>query len=418
MAADVAAGLTVGVVALPLAMAFAIASGLKPEQGLAAAIVGGFLISALGGSSVQIGGPAGAFIVIVAGIVAQHGTAGLWTATLMAGVLMLLMGVAGLGAWVRRIPGSIVAGFTNGIAVLIMVSQLKDLLGLHPVHWPAEFPAQLQQLWQQWPQASLTALAMGLTTFLGMVLWTRLWQDRLLPRALVEGRAGRTAARVPGAIVALVSTSLITAALGLQVDTLGSRFGGIPSALPTPSWPFLPLALWPSVMLPALTLAALGAIESLLCARVADGLLENQAPHEPNQELMAQGLANAVVPMFAGMPVTGTIARTVTNVRSGGRTPLAGMAHAATLMVIMLVAAPWCLHVPLPALAGILLFVAWNMGEWRDFVKVWRHAPLERWLMGGTFALTVVTDLAVALTVSLMVAGAPQWWAARRRAGD
>ena len=416
--ADLAAGITVGIVALPLAMAFAIASGLKPEQGLVAAVIGGFLISALGGSSVQIGGPAGAFIVLVAAIVADHGVAGLLTATFMAGAMMVLIGLLGLGAWVRRIPGPVVAGFTNGIAVLIMLSQLKDLMGLNVASWPADFVAQMQALAVHAAGWSGPALALGGLTFAGMLLWNRLWQDQaLLPRALVAGRAGCTAARVPGAIVALVSTAAATALFEWPVHTLGSRFGSIPSFLPTPSWALLPVQQWPSLMGPAATLALLGAIESLLCARVADGFMPDAPAHDPNQELMAHGLANGAVVFFAGMPVTGTIARTVTNVRSGGRTPLAGMVHAATLLSIMMVAAPWCLLVPLPALAGVLLFVAWNMGEWRDFARVWAHHPWERWMMLLTFALTVVTDLGVALGTGIGLAVLRAWWAARASAG-
>ncbi len=412
---DIGAGITVGIVALPLAMAFAIASGLKPEQGLVAAVVGGFMIAALGGSSVQIGGPAGAFIVLVAGIVAEHGVPGLWTATLLSGVLMVMMGLLGLGTWVRRIPGSVVAGFTNGIAVLIMLSQLKDLLELQVSHWPADFMLQMQTLVAHAAQWSGPALAVGSLTFAGMLLWNRLWQDRsVLPKALVEGRAGRTASRVPGAIVALVTTAAATAWFDWPVETLGSRFGSIPQTLPAPIWPLLPVAEWPGLLGPAATLALLGAIESLLCARVADGLMPKAPPHEPSQELMAQGMANCAVTFFGGMPVTGTIARTVTNVRSGGRTPVAGMVHAATLLGIMMLAAPWCLLIPLPALAGVLLFVAWNMGEWRDFIKVWAHHPWERAMMLLTFGLTVVTDLGVALAVGIGLALARSWLARRQ----
>lgn len=414
---DLAAGVTVGIVALPLAMAFAIASGLKPEQGLIAAVVGGFVISALGGSSVQIGGPAGAFIVVVSAIVAEHGVPGLWTATLLSGVLMVFMGLLGLGRWVRRIPASVVAGFTNGIAVLIILSQVKDLLGLQGVAWPADFIHQLQTLAAHAGQWSGPSVILGCITFVGMLVWQGLWQDRhLLPQALVAGRAARTVSRIPGAIVALVSTAAATAWWDWPVQTLGTRFGSIPSFLPTPIWPLLPAVQWPSLLGPAATLALLGAIESLLCARVADALIPQVQAHDPNQELMAQGLANAAVPFFAGMPVTGTIARTVTNVRSGGRTPWAGIAHAVTVLAIMVVAAPWCLLVPLPALAGVLLFVAWNMGEWRDFVRVWAHHPWDRVMMLLTFTLTVVVDLGAALLLGIGLA-VLRAWAARRPGG-
>ena len=409
--ADIGAGMAVGVVALPLAMAFAIASGLKPEQGLAAAIIGGLLISALGGSSVQIGGPAGAFIVVVYGIVAAHGVAGLMMATLMAGALMTVLGLLKCGAWIRLFPPSLIMGFTNGIAVLIAVSQLKDLLGLELPKMPAYFLPQISTLWAALPQAHAASWLMGAITFAGMLLWSRLWADQgLLPQTLVEGRTARTVARIPGAIVALLTTSVATALWHLPVQTVGTRFGGIPQGLPWPSGIHLGETHLSALILPALTLAALGAIESLLCARVADALID-KAPHDSDQELMAQGIANMVVPWFGAMPVTGTIARTVTNVRSGAQTPMAGVVHAATLLLIVLVAGPWCLHIPLPALAGILLFVAWNMGEWHAFTRLYRQQPFQRLLMFTTFALTVLLDLTVALSVGLILA-----WLGHKRA--
>ena len=404
--ADLGAGLTVGIVALPLAMAFAIASGLKPEAGLWTAIIAGALISLLGGSSVQIGGPAGAFIVIVYGIVERYGLANLLIATICAGVLMFLMGLLRLGTLVRYVPISIVIGFTNGIAVLIALSQFKDLLGLPVDKMPADFFAQLRVLGENLDSFNPHALALGAVSLLGLFVWPHLWGERSPLKALdFPGmrRATRVSSRMPGAMVALVTLTLVSWYFSLPVETIGTRFGGIPRGLP-------PLALpdfsWSTVKLlvtPTLTIALLGAIESLLCARVADQL----APlprHDPNQELMAQGIANFVTPFFGGMPATGTIARTVTNVRSGGTSPVAGLVHALTLAAIVLLAAPLALHVPLAVLAGILLFVAWNMGEWREFAHLGRYSTHYRLLMLGTFFLTVVFDLTVALQVGLVLA--------------
>ncbi|MFZ2987687.1 SulP family inorganic anion transporter [Ideonella sp.] len=389
--ADVGAGVTVGIVALPLAMAFAIASGVKPEAGLFTAIIAGFLISALGGSNVQIGGPAGAFIVIVYGIVERYGLANLLIATSLAGVLLFALGWLRLGALVRYIPVSIVIGFTNGIAVLIGLSQVKDLLGLPIAKLPADFFSQLSVLGQHLGQTNGWALALGLGCLAVVVLWPR-W----LPRT-----------RVPGTIVALVGATVLVSLFSLPVETIGSRFGGIPQGLPAFAWPALSWVSAKQLVIPTLTIALLGAIESLLCARVADNMADAQAPfprHDPNQELMAQGLANFITPFFGGIPATGTIARTVTNVRAGARTPVAGMVHAATLLLVILVGAKLAEHVPLAALAGILLFVAWNMGEWREFARL-RHFLLPyRTVLLGTFVLTVVFDLTVAVELGLIAA--------------
>ena len=403
--ADVSAGVTVGIVALPLAMAFAIASGLKPEQGIFTAIVAGFLISALGGSNVQIGGPAGAFIVIVYGIVERYGLTNLLISTALAGVLLFAFGMFKLGALVRYIPVTIIIGFTNGIAVLVALSQLKDLFGLHAPKMPADFFAQIETLVRHADSFNPWALLVGLGC-LALVVW---WPKGMTAPQLVDGpltprqHARRLAARVPGTIVALVLATLATLAFQLPLDTIGSRFGGIPQGLPQLA---LPPFSWESakqLLIPTLTIALLGAIESLLCARVADNLA-HLPRHDPNQELMAQGIANMVTPLFGGIPATGTIARTVTNVRSGARSPVAGIVHAATLLAIVLVAAPLAEHVPLAALAGILLFVAWNMGEWREFARL-RHFSLPyRTVLVGTFLLTVVFDLTVAVEVGLILA--------------
>ena len=419
---DAGSGLTVGIVALPLAMAFAIASGLKPEAGIWTAIIAGALISALGGSAVQIGGPAGAFIVIVYGIVERYGVANLLISTACAGVLLFLLGLFKLGTLVRYVPVSIVVGFTNGIAVLIVLSQLKDLLGLSVPKMPADFFSQLGAIGSHLGSFNPYALALGLACLVGLLVWPRLFNaatdsaersaTSLMPRLFkmiqaVEGMqlggVMRMASRMPGPIVALVTLTALAYGLQLPVDTIGSRFGGIPRALPGFA---LPDFSWDTVRLllaPSLTLALLGAVESLLCARVADQLT-GLPRHDPNQELMAQGIANFVVPFFGGMPATGTIARTVTNVRSGATSPVSGLVHALTLVVVVLAAAPLAVHVPLPVLAGLLLYVAWNMGEWREFALLRQASSHYRLIMLGTFFLTVVFDLTVALQVGMMLA--------------
>jgi SulP family sulfate permease len=401
---DAGAGLTVGIVALPLAMAFAIASGVKPESGLFTAIIAGFLISALGGSNVQIGGPAGAFIVIVYGIVERHGLANLLISTVLAGGILFAMGLFRLGVLVRFIPVSIVIGFTNGIAVLIALSQLKDLLGLSPARMPADFVGQLQTLGAHLHQFNPVALGLGLVTLLGLFLWPRLFASEGAVASALQGtRPVRLLARLPGPIVALLSLGALTAWLDLPVATIGSKFGGIPQSLPSLVWPAFTWEGVRQLFIPTLTIAMLGAIESLLCARVADNL-SNLPRHDPNQELMAQGVANVVVPFFGGIPATGTIARTVTNVRAGASTPVAGMVHALALLFIVLVAAPLAVHVPLPVLSGVLLFVAWNMGEWREFARLGHYHYTYRTILVGTFLLTVVFDLTVAVEVGLVLA--------------
>nr|WP_315226826.1 SulP family inorganic anion transporter [uncultured Albidiferax sp.] len=403
---DVGSGLTVGIVALPLAMAFAIASGLKPEAGLWTAIIAGFLISALGGTTAQIGGPAGAFIVIVYGIVERYGVANLLISTACAGVLLFALGLFKLGTLVRYVPVSIVIGFTNGIAVLIALSQVKDLLGLEIAKMPGDFFSQLKTLAAHIHTLNLYALALGTVCVLGLFVWPKVFVPGSPLIRLLEGRSVRTFARVPGPIVALVTLSLLAWALGLPVETLGTKFGSIPSGLPVFE---LPEFTWDTVRLlvtPTLTIALLGAVESLLCARVADQLASDphHLKHDPNQELMAQGVANFTVAFFGGMPATGTIARTVTNIRSGATSPIAGIVHALVLAAVVLVAAPLALYIPLAVLAGILLFVAWNMGEWHEFVRLKQFSNHYRMLLLGTFFLTVVFDLTVAVEVGMLLA--------------
>ena len=394
---DVAAGLTVGVVALPLAMAFAIASGLKPEAGIFTAIIAGFLISLLGGSRVQIGGPAGAFIVIVYGIVERYGVGNLIIATALSGVLLFLMGLLKLGTLVRFIPVAVIIGFTNGIAVLIGLSQVKDFLGLDIPKMPGDFFGILGALWGHLHTFNPWALSLAVASLLIVVGWQR-WMPALGPRLPFTGKLSV----VPGSIVALILATTVVGVFQLPVETIGSRFGGIPAALPAFT---LPDFSWESarfLLMPIVTLALLGAIESLLCARVADGMIGDR--HDPNQELMAQGIANFVTPFFGGMPATGTIARTVTNVKSGASSPIAGIVHAAALLLVILVAAPLAASIPLATLAAILMFVAWNMGEWREFARLGSYRMPYRVTLVAVFLLTVIFDLTVAVEFGILAA--------------
>ncbi len=400
LGSDIAAGFTVGVVALPLAMAFAIASGLKPEAGLFTAIIAGFIISALGGSKVQIGGPAGAFIVIVYGILERYGLANLILATAASGVLLFVMGLLKLGNLIRFIPVAVIIGFTNGIAVLIMLSQVKDFLGLQVNNMPADFFGILRTLHEALPTLQAPALALACGSLALIVVWQRLF-------SAPQGHAPLKGLRrilqvVPGSIVALIAATFIASLLQLPVETIGSKFGGIPFELPSFVWPEFSLANLQHLSMPIFTLTLLGAIESLLCARIADGLIGDK--HNPNQELMAQGVANFVTPFFGGMPATGTIARTVTNIKSGGRSPIAGMVHALVLLAVVWVAAPLANHVPLPALAAILMFVAWNMGEWHAFKDLKQFRMPYRITLLAVFLLTIVVDLTVAIEFGLFAA--------------
>ena len=410
---DVTAGITVGVVALPLSMAFAIASGLKPEAGIFTAIIAGFIISALGGSRVQIGGPAGAFIVIVYGMVERFGVANLIIATAMSGVLLFAMGVFKLGSLIRFIPISVVIGFTNGIAVLVGLSQIKDFLGLKVGNMPADFFGIIRTIYNNlfsWsPQTllvSLGSLAIIVLWQFGLTKWLKkpgqISQSSSELHGKLNNKLTSVAVILPGAIVALVLATLVVSLLGLQVETIGSKFGGIPATLPAFVWPDFSWQSARFLLIPTLTLALLGAIESLLCARVADGLIGGR--HNPNQELMAQGIANFVTPFFGGMPATGTIARTMTNIKSGAASPVAGMVHSLVLLIIVLIAAPLANHVPLATLSAVLMFVAWNMGEWREFLQLRQLRKSYGGTMLAVFLLTVIFDLTVAVEVGLISA--------------
>jgi SulP family sulfate permease len=394
---DVGAGLTVGVVALPLAMAFAIASGLKPEAGLFTAIIAGLLISVLGGSRVQIGGPAGAFIVIVYGILDRYGLANLIIATALSGVMLFVMGLMRLGTLIRFIPVAVVIGFTNGIAVLIMVSQIKDFLGLSVTSMPADFFGIVRTLVAQSDTLNPQALLLALGSLALIVIW-----QKGLPALARQWAWLSTLTIIPGSIVGLIAASVACQLLGLHVETIGSRFGSIPSSLPALVWPDFSWATAQHLLMPASTLAMLGAIESLLCARIADQMIGDR--HDANQELMAQGIANFVTPFFGGMPATGTIARTVTNVKNGASSPVAGIVHALTLLAVILVAAPLANSIPLAALSAILMFVAWNMGEWHAFVDLKQFRLPYRATLLSVFILTVVVDLTVAVEVGLIAA--------------
>ena len=400
LGADVAAGITLGVVALPLAMAFAIASGLKPEAGLFTAIIAGFIISALGGSKVQIGGPAGAFIVIVYGILERYGLPNLILATAASGVLLFIMGLLKLGSLIRFIPVAVVIGFTNGIAVLIMLSQAKDFLGLKVNNMPADFLGILRTLNEALPTFQAPAFALACGSLALIVGWQRVFAAKA-GQAPTKGLQ-RMLQVVPGSIVALIAATLFALAMHLPIETIGSKFGGIPSELPSFVWPEFSLANLQHLSMPIITLTLLGAIESLLCARIADGLIGDR--HNPNQELMAQGVANFVTPFFGGMPATGTIARTVTNVKSGGRSPVAGIVHALVLLGVVWVAAPLANHVPLATLAAILMFVAWNMGEWHAFTDLKQFRAPYRISLLAVFLLTVMVDLTVAVQFGIFAA--------------
>jgi SulP family sulfate permease len=384
LAADVTAGVIVGIVALPLAIAFAIASGVAPERGLYTAIVAGFLISALGGSRVQIGGPTGAFIVIVYGIVQQYGYGGLAIATIMAGVMLIVLGVARLGTAIKFIPYPVITGFTSAIALIIFSSQVKDFLGLRMGDVPADFVDK----WGAFAAAIETINPMALllsTTALGIILF---W-PKVTPR-------------IPGAFVALIVTTAMVQLLDLRVETIGSRFGAIPSGLPPPSIPDLNPAQIVGLVGPAFTIALLAAIESLLSAVVADGMIGGR--HRSNMELVAQGIANIASPLFGGIPATGAIARTATNVKNGGRTPVAGIVHALTLLLITLFFARWAALIPMAALAAILVVVAYHMSEWRTFRTELRSPKSDVAVLLTTFILTVLVDLTVAIEVGIVLA--------------
>jgi SulP family sulfate permease len=384
LAADLTAGVVVGIVALPLAIAFAIASGVTPERGLYTAVIAGFLISALGGSRVQIGGPTGAFVVIVYGIVQRHGVDGLLVATLMAGVILIALGLARLGTAIKFIPFPVVTGFTAAIGAIIAVQQLRDAFGLRLDHAPAEFIERIEVYLRHADTVNPYAVALTVITLLIVLLWPRLSH------------------RIPSPFVALITGTALAQVLHWPVETIGSRFGEISAALPRPSLPPMSLALIRELAGPAFAIAALGAIESLLSAVVADGMIGGR--HRSNMELVAQGVANVASPLFGGMPATGAIARTATNIKSGGRTPVAGMVHALVLLLITLFFGRWAALIPLAVLAAIVLVVAWRLSEWKVFVNELGAPWSDAAVMLTTFILTIVVDLSVAIGVGMVLA--------------
>src|SRR6266481_3413658 len=381
---DLAAGVTVGLVALPLAMAFAISSGTAPQAGLYCAIVTGFVISAFGGSKTQIGGPTGAFVVVVAGIIAKHGLDGLFVCTMMAGVLLVLLGVTGMGSAVKYFPRPVIVGFTNGIAILIASTQIKDFFGLRLDQVPGDFFHRMKALAGAFGTLNWEATLLALISLAVMIV------------------CQKYARRVPGAILVCFGATAAVALIHLAVETIGTRFGGIPKGLPHFAIPQFSYDTARQLLSPALTVAMLGAIESLMSAVVSDKMSHDK--HNPNVELIAQGFANLLAPLAGGLPATGAIARTATNVRAGAKTPVAGMIHALTLLAIILFAAPLVKDVPLAALAAILMVVAYNMGEWQEIPEILKlsTADIAVWLL--TMTLTVVTDLTFAVEVGMVLA--------------
>ena len=382
--ADAGAGVIVGIVALPLAIAFAIASGLTPERGLYTAVVAGLIISVLGGSRVQIGGPTGAFVVIVYGIVQQYGVAGLTVATMMAGVILMVLGFAKLGGAIKFIPHPVTTGFTAGIAVTIASGEVRNALGLRLTSFPAEFVERMAIYAETIGQTSVAAVGVCAATLVLLVFWPRVSR------------------RIPAPFVALIVTTIAARLLELPVETIGDRFGAISAGLPVPVWPAISFADARALVGPAFAIAALGAIESLLSAVVADGMIGGR--HRSNMELVAQGAANIVSPLFGGMPATGAIARTATNVKSGGRTPVAGIVHAVTLLLITLFLGRLASLIPFATLAGILLVVCWHMGDWPVFRAQLKAPKSDVAVMLTTFALTVFVDLTVAIAVGMVLA--------------
>ena len=382
---DLIAGLIVGVVALPLAIAFGIASGVAPEQGLITAVIAGFLISLLGGSRVQIGGPTGAFIVIVYGIVEQFGVPGLIVATIMAGFMLVAMGVLQLGSIIKFMPHPIVVGFTSGIAVVIFSSQIKDFFGLEVSEaTPADFIAKWRFYLVHFKSINIYAAGLGLFTVFTIMLWPKIEK------------------RIPGTLIALVTTTIVTTIFDLPVETIGSRFGEIKATIPVPSIPSVSFDTLRLLLAPAFTIAILGAIESLLSAMVADGATGGR--HRSNTELIGQGIANIITPLFGGIPATGAIARTMTNIRNGGQTPVAGLIHAVVLLLILLFFGKLAKLIPMSTLAGILVMVSYNMSEWRSFKALFRNTRSDISVLLVTFFLTVVIDLTVAIQFGLLLA--------------
>ena len=381
---DLVGGVVVGIVALPLAIAFAIASGVKPEQGLYTAVLAGFVAALLGGSRVQITGPTGAFIVIIYGIVKQYGYDGLAVATFIAGFLLIAMGLAQMGALLRFIPYPVTIGFTSGIALIIFSAQIPDLLGMRIDHVPPEFVLKWRVYAEHWHSINFPAFAVGAVSLAVVFFWPHVTH------------------KIPGSLIAILLATAIVSVFHLPVETIGSRFGEVPNLLPAPRLPNLSWSLITKMFSPAITIALLGAIESLLSAVVADGMLGTR--HRSNLELIAQGAANVVSPLFGGIPATGAIARTATNIKNGGRSPVSAIVHSVTLLLIMFFFGKWASLIPMPALAAVLIYVAYNMSEWQTFVQTLRSPKSDIALLITTFLLTVLIDLTVAIEVGVVLA--------------
>jgi len=381
---DLSAGVIVGIVALPLSIAFAIASGVKPEQGLYTAIVAGIVISILSGSRVQIGGPTGAFIVMLYGIVQKYGYDGLAVAGIMAGILLVIMGIAGLGSVIKFIPYPVTVGFTTGIALIIFTTQIKDFLGLQIDKVPAEFINKIIAYSQNILTVNPYALLIGGVSIVIMILWKKV------------------SLKIPGSLIAIIVYTLIVLIFKLPVDTIGSKFGSVPNMLPLPKFPHIDFKVLPELFQPALSIALLAGIESLLSAVVADGMTGGK--HRSNMELIAQGAGNIVSPLFCGIPATGAIARTATNIKNGGTTPIAGIIHCVTLLLIMLFFGKLAALIPMPALSAILIMVAYNMSEIHIFVKIFKSTKSDVIVLLVTFLLTVILDLTVAIQVGVVLA--------------
>ena len=382
---DVIAGIIVGIVALPLAIAFAIASGVSPEKGIFTAIIAGFVISALGGSKVQIGGPTGAFIVIVYGIVQQFGVNGLVIATFIAGILLVIMGFAKFGSVIKFIPHPLIVGFTTGIAVIIFSSQMKDFLGLKMGNVPADFVNKWIAYYHNIFSLNIPALIIGSLTIALIIFWPKVTH------------------KVPGSIIAILLSTIVVYYFKIPVETIGSRFGAVPTSLPSPVIPAISWAVFKQLIKPAFTIALLGGIESLLSAVVADGMIGGN--HRSNTELIAQGFANICSSVFGGIPATGAIARTATNIKNGGRTPVAGIVHAMVLFFILLFVGKWAALIPMATLGGILIIVAYNMSEWKSFISIMKISKNDAAVLITTFLLTVLIDLTVAIEIGIILAG-------------
>jgi len=381
--ADLSAGVIVGIVALPLAIAFAIASGVKPEQGLYTSIIAGLIVSLLGGSRVQIAGPTGAFIVIIYGIVQKYGMDGLMIAAFMAGVILILMGVARLGTLLKFIPYPLIVGFTSGVAVIIFTSQIKDIFGLQIAELPADFVSKWIVYFQNFSAVNYNAMFVGGLSLFILLLWPKISH------------------KIPAPLVVIIFVTVIVQIFDIKVDTIQSRFGAVPITLPAPQLPHITWEKITGVFSPAITIALLGAIESLLSAVVADGMIRSR--HRSNMELVAQGVANIFSPIFGGIPATGAIARTATNVKNGAKTPVAGIVHAVVLLLIMLFFGKWAALIPIPTLSAILLIVSYNMSEWRSFKKLLKSPKSDIIILLVTFVLTVIVDLTVAIEVGVVL---------------